>query len=487
MLLVVAGRQYPYFYDMKSVFYGILSFLLFISCSKNQDDVGAIDTPIDTVGVEYWLTMSENLTLHKQDNLKFSTNVAPFTIVLDTTISFQKINGFGAALTGSSAYLIQNLSEEKKDSLLKALFDPKIGIGISCLRLTIGSSDFSLGNYSYCDQSGISNFAIPEIDKRDLIPVLKKILEINPQIFIIASPWSAPAWMKTSASMNGGSLKTEYLNDYARYFVKYIQAMKQEGINIDAITMQNEPQYETAAYPSMKMDDSQQSTFIKNHIGPLFKSNNIDTKILIFDHNWDLYSYPISILSDTEAAQYVSGTAFHGYSGDVTSMTTVYNYNKDKGIYFTEISGGAWSENFNSNLAWNMENVFIGGVNNYAKTVLLWNLALNEHSGPTDGGCNNCRGVVTIHDDGTFSKNVEYYSIGHFSKFVQPKAWRVANSTTGTVPTGFEYCTFMNPDNSKVVIAFNNSTSKQQFAVRCGENKFSATLYSGSLATFKWK
>ena len=237
----------------------------------------------------------------------------------------------------------------------------------------------------------------------------------------------------------------------------------------------------------MIMSWQQQNEFIRDYVGPLFKSNGIETKIVILDHNWDLYQFPINILADAQTSKYVAGTAFHGYAGNVSLMSRVYSANSDKGIYFTEISGGDWSKDFMSNLAWNMQNVFIGGVNNYAKNVLMWNLALDNRFGPTNGGCSNCRGVVSIHTDGTFYRNVEYYSIGHFSKFVQQKAHRVSNSVIGTVPSGLIYSTFLNVDNSKIAVVFNGSTSSQQFAIQCGGRKFSASLYAGSLATFKWK
>lgn len=465
---------------------------MFISCNSSSEEDTTTSNPeanvtTDSIGVENWLTSSQGNAMIKQNNIAFSTEAASFSIVLDTTSLLQEIDGFGAALTGSSAYLIENLSSNKRQALLDSLFDPKLGIGISYLRITIGSSDFSLGNYTYCDESDISKFAIPDIDKRDLLPVLKEILSINPNISIMASPWTAPAWMKTSSSLNGGSLKSEYMASYAQYFVDYILAMKEQGIAIDAISLQNEPQYETTTYPSMLMEWQQQNEFIRDYVGPLFKTNNISTKILILDHNWELYSYPINILDDEETASYVSGTAFHGYSGSVSAMSQVYNSHTDKGIYFTEVSGGEWSTDFNTNLAWNMQNVFIGGVNNFAKNALLWNIALDNDSGPTNGGCSNCRGVVTLHDDGSFYKNVEYYSIAHFSQFVKSGAYRIINSSTGSIPDGFIYSTFLNSDKSKVVVVYNDSGAKQKFAINCGNRQFISTLSDNGLSSYKWE
>jgi glucosylceramidase len=196
------------------------------------------------------------------------------------------------------------MSAQNRKKLLDDLFDPEKGIGINYLRITIGSSDFSIGTYSYCDSPDINKFDIPEIDRNELLPVLKEILEINPTMKILASPWSAPAWMKSNNSMYGGSLRGEEVyNDFAEYFVRYVQVFEQEGIHIDALTIQNEPMYETGGYPTMKMLWQEQNKIIRDYLGPKFIANGIQTKIIIWDHNFDMSYYPINILNDPVTRQ----------------------------------------------------------------------------------------------------------------------------------------------------------------------------------------
>ncbi len=435
-------------------------------------------------------TGNEVYLLSEQSSINFSRDIGDFTIVVDTTTSYQYIDGFGAALTGSSAYLINKLSSENRTRLLNDLFDPKTGIGLNYLRITIGSSDFSIGTYSYCDNPDISTFAIPQQDKEDLIPVLKQILAINPTIKILASPWSAPAWMKANNSMYGGSLKgSEVYNDFADYFVRYIKAFENEGINIDAITIQNEPMYETGGYPTMKMLWNEQNTIIRDFIGPKFVANGIQTKIIIWDHNFDMSYYPVNILNDPVTSQYVAGTGWHGYAGDASAIDVVQTQHPDKDVYFTEISGGGWNTDTRmGNMFWYMKTFLMASVNRGSKNFIMWNLALNESNGPTTtaAGCQNCRGVVTIKADGTYTRNEEYYLLGHFAKFVRLGAVRVKESSTN-YPGGLTISSFMNTDKSKVVVIMNRSGAKQKYNIRCGNRKFMYEQYDESVVSFKFQ
>jgi glucosylceramidase len=292
--------------------------------------------------------------------------------------------------------------------------------------------------------------------------------------------------MKTNGSMKGGKLKTDAYDSYAQYFVKYIKAFKNEGITIDAVTPQNEPLYSTASYPCMDMPSTDQLNFIKNSLGPAFQSAGVDTKIIAYDHNWDVTDYAISIVNDAGAAQFVAGSAFHAYAGNVSAMSVVHNANPDKGLYFTEISGGGWATDFSDNLQWQMANIFIGTTKNWSKNALLWNLALDENSGPTNNGCADCRGVVTINStSGAVTKNVEYYAIGHFSKFVRPGAHRVS-STAFAGGTQLDNVAFLNTDGSKVLIVSNNGTNQQTFIAKLGERQFSYTIPAKSVVSMVW-
>ncbi|WP_353719029.1 glycoside hydrolase family 30 beta sandwich domain-containing protein [Dyadobacter sp. 676] len=455
--------------------------------------------PVDTTSsgkVAVWVTNGQQSKLLKNENpvtIGKVGAVAPSAhlIGIDFSTKLQEMDGFGAALTGSSAYLInRKLNVSQREALLKDLFDPQTGIGISYLRVTMGASDFSLEDFTYNDlpagqtDPGLKQFSISK-DQADLLPVLKSVVVLQPAIKIMATPWSAPAWMKTNGKLAGGSLKPEWYETYSNYFVKYLDAYRKEGIAIDAISVQNEPLHE-AAYPSMGMDSVAQCNFIKNHLGPLFRTKAIGTKILLYDHNWDRPGYPLSILGDPKANQYVAGSAFHAYGGNVSAMSQVHDRFPDKGLYFTEISGGRWATNFADNLKWNMSNIFIGTANNWSKNALLWNLALDENDGPKNKGCDNCRGVVTIASNGSVTKNVEYYAIAHMSKFVRPGAFHVQSDRLGA-STGLEHVAFLNTDGSKVLVILNQSADNRKFTVSFGENQFSYTIDPNAVATLVWK
>lgn len=471
----------------------IVSLAFVYSCKDEESpNPGPPVTPVGIGKVSRWTTTGGKTQLLNKGNDIILTELKSqliATITIDTTTKLQEIEGFGASLTGSSAYVIHEMSGTQRAALLEDLFDPDAGIGINYLRMTIGASDFSLSNYSYDDvpagqtDEDLSEFSLSR-DEEDVVPVLKQIVGIAPDLKIMGSPWSPPAWMKTNGSMVGGKLKPEYFDEYAKYFVKYIKAYKEEGITIDAITPQNEPLYSTAGYPCLDMPATDQLNFIKNNLGPEFAAEDIDTKIITYDHNWDVTSYPISILNDAVAKQYVTGSAFHAYGGNVSAMTTVHNAHPDKGLYFTEISGGAWATNFSDNLMWFMQNIFIGTTKNWSKNALLWNLALNPSYGPTNNGCQDCRGVVTINGN-TVTKNEEYYSIGHFSKFIRYGAHRV-QSTEFDAGTGLISVAFMNADKSKVLVIANTSDQNRTFVVKQGHRQFMTDITAKTVITFKW-
>ena len=468
------------------------------SCSA-QTSVSNDPKPADTATankVSVWVTNGAQNKLFKNENalsiVKAGTGWPSADLIdIDFSTKLQEMEGFGAALTGSSAYLInQKLNASQRAVLLKDLFDPQNGIGISSLRITMGASDFSLEDFTYNDlptgqtDPALSKFSISK-DQTDLLPVLKSIVALQPGIRIMATPWSAPAWMKTSGKLAGGSLKPEWYGTYANYFVKYLDAYQKEGIAIDAISVQNEPLHE-ASYPSMGMDSAAQGTFIGQHLGPLFQTKAIKTKILLYDHNWDRPGYPMSILSDPQVSRYVAGSAFHAYGGNVSAMSEVHDKFPEKGLYFTEISGGRWAINFSDNLKWNMSNIFIGTANNWSKNALLWNIALDQNDGPKNKGCDNCRGVITIASDGSVIKNVEYYTIAHMSKFVRPGAFRVQSNRLG-VAGQLEHVAFLNPDGTKVLVLLNQGADNRKFTVATGENQFSYTIDPNAVVTLVWK
>jgi glucosylceramidase len=449
----------------------------------------------DTKQIGVWLTTpDQSKLLSKEEELSFSNkeHSVETTIQVDETITYQQMEGFGASLTDSSAWLIdKKLNSEQREKLMNALFDHQEGIGISYLRVPMGSSDFALQNYTYNDlpdretDPDLEQFTI-EYDKNYIIPTLKEAHKINPDLKIMGSPWSPPAWMKTSGSLIGGKLKDDAYDPYAQYFARFVKAYEAEGLLIDAITVQNEPHHEPTGYPGMRMEPDEQANFIKNHLGPVFKNEKINTKIIAWDHNWDEYYYPIEVLNDPEANKYISGSAFHGYAGDVINQQYVHDEHPDKDIYFTESSGGEWASNFGDNLKWDVQTLIIGATKNWAKTVLKWNLALDESFGPINGGCADCRGFVTINQEtGDVDYNVEYYSFGHSSKFVKSGAYRIESNGIGN--GSILHVAFMNPDQSKVLVALNTYQEDQTFTVQMDTQSFTYTLPAGAVATFVWE
>ena len=439
--------------------------------------------------ISWWLTKSDqSVLLQKQSPGLFFTdsmNSNP-TIVIDSVKSRQIVDGFGYTLTGGSAYLINKLSAEQKRTLLQELFGKnENSIGISYLRISIGACDLSADVFSYNDlpagqtDTSLKSFSLSK-DTVDLIPLLKEILAINPRIKIMGSPWSPPVWMKDNGNSKGGSLQPRYYNIYAQYFVKYIRAMRANGIAIDAITPQNEPQH-GGNNPSMVMSADQQASFIKNNLGPAFKAAGIAAKIIIWDHNCDNPNYPITILNDPAAKQYVDGTAFHLYNGDISALDTVHNLHPDKNLYFTEQWTGA-KGTFDGDLRWHMRNVIIGSMRNWSKIALEWNLANDSAYNPhTPGGCTECKGALTL--NGSIKRNVSYYIIAHVSKFVSPGS---VVMTTNIPDHALPNVAFKTPAGKKVLVVLNDDASNRNFNIKYLNRTAVASLPAGSVASFVW-
>ena len=439
--------------------------------------------------VNVWLTTGDqSALLAKQTRgLTFSKEASPSlpTIELNEKEKFQKIDGFGFTLTGGSATLINSLPAAEQDALIKELFSKEgNGIGVSYLRVSIGASDMSADTFTYNDlpagETDINQdkFSLAK-EMKDYIPVLKKIVAVNPSIKILGSPWSAPTWMKDNNSFKGGSLKPEYYKSYATFFVKYIAAMKEQGIMIDAITIQNEPLH-PGNVPSMYMAAPDQANFIKTALGPAFKNAGVKTKIILYDHNADKPEYPISILDDPEARKYVDGSAFHLYAGNISALSKVHDAYPEKGVYFTEQWVGGPGK-FPEDLKWHASTLIIGATRNWSKNVLEWNLAADPSYNPhTVGGCTTCLGAITISP--AITRNVAFYVIGHASKFVSPGSVRIASN----VPGGLDNVAFITPEGKTVLIVTNTSNSEQKFNIKSNEKLASAQLPAGAVATYVW-
>jgi glucosylceramidase len=443
--------------------------------------------------VHVWLTTGDRAELLAQEpDLSFDTEpVAPLALEVDASRSYQEIVGFGAAFTDATvAVMSRNLTGSARQDLIAELFGPPPGIGLSFMRVPIGASDFSERQYSLDDSPhgepdpGLAHFSI-EPQAHDLFPLLREIRAINPQLRLVASPWSAPAWMKDSGKLVRGKLRADAYRAFARYLLRVVDAYAAAGLPLYAITVQNEPNFEPADYPGMPFSPGARAEFIGGHLGPLLAARPNAPLILEWDHNWIAPKSPLRVLEDPVAARYIAGVAWHCYKGDVKAQSLVHDAHPDKDAYFTECAGGGWETRWDRNLAWFAGTLVIDGTRNWARGVILWNLALDEHGGPHTGGCRNCRGVVTI-DSGTgeVTRNVEYYALAHASRFVRPGAHRVESSSD---IEGLKSAAFRNADDgSMVLIVYNTAAEPRLFSVKSAGRLFRYTLPGRSLVTFTW-
>jgi glucosylceramidase len=469
--------------------------------------------------IESWITnrdrsalfekQTEAITFSDKDNGNDAN-----TIVIDDSHQMQTIDGFGFALTGGSAELLMKMSSGERKKILKELFawDEK-NIGVSYIRLSIGASDLNSFVFSYDDlKKGETDFELTKFnlaqDYSDVIPVMKEILTINPAIKILGSPWSAPAWMKTNNDVRGGRLKTDCYGVYALYFVRYVEAMKNAGIIIDAITIQNEP-VNSRNTPSMTWFENEQAEFIKNNLGPAFDKAGIKTKIILFDHNGDRPDYPLSLLNDPDVAKYADGSGFHNYVGDIAAaLSLMHTARPDKNLYFTEQMVVEKPGSTFINITNPVKNLILRTTQNWSRNVILWNLAADPLNDPhTDnGGCSMCQGAITIDGDNV-SRNIAYYTIAHASKFVRPGSVRIASTNKGDKTVGLyedeqrpgvfraalsenmeilPNVAFRTPDGKIVLIVINDTFSANSFRIQWNGKFAGIRLNPGAVGTYVW-
>ena len=466
-----------------------IPFFAIVACNKNGN-ISHIDpqTPVEgSKDVEVWITKAnEQMLLEKQVNyLSYITSPNYYeTVDVNPAKVFQTVDGFGYTLTGGSATLINKMEISQQEKLLSELFScSDKGICVSYLRISMGASDLDAEVFSYNDippsteDLSLSKFSLSK-DTINLIPILKKILAINPEIKIMATPWSPPLWMKNNKQSVGGGLLAQYYSVYADYFVTYLKAMKSQGINIDAVTLQNEPQH-GGNNPSMVMSSAEQADFVAHHLGPKFQKENIKTKIIIWDHNCDNPSYPIDVLKNTEAKPFIDGSAFHLYNGSIEALSQVHQAFPDKNLYFTEQWTGA-NGSFAGDFKWHIKNVIIGSMRNWSKTALEWNLANDATFGPhTPGGCTECKGAITITGN-TYSKNVAFYIIGQVSKFVPASSKVIETTNFASIPN----VAFITPNEKVILLVLNESEDTKIFNIGFGGKKAIATLPANAAGTF---
>ena len=454
--------------------------------------------------ISVWLTTPDRAALVRLQPATLSFGPArdgdgPTLISVDEKQAFQTIDGFGFALTGGSAQLLMKMSPAARHAILEELFGQGTeggeaaqghgGIGVSYLRLSIGASDMNERVFTYDDvpegqtDPKLQHFQLGP-DLEDVIPVMREILAIDPAIKILGTPWTAPSWMKSNGKPKGGSLKPELYDVYAEYLARYVQSMAKQGIRIDAITPQNEP-LNPKNTPSLVMSAEEERAFVRQSLGPTFQKQHIGTKIILYDHNCDRPDYPLTILADKDAAQYVDGSGFHLYGGTIDAMSKVHDAYPDKNLYFTEqMVVDRREDGPGLQIAGPVAEIVIGATSNWSRNVLLWNLAADPSFGPhtNDGGCPMCEGAITIDGD-TITRNRAFYTIAHASKFVRPGSVRIA-STGGSA--SLAEVAFRSPDGKIILLVANPTDASQSFTIRSRGLMAKASLPAGAVGTYVW-
>jgi glucosylceramidase len=486
----------------------ILLVLALCSCSSCEktipDNSNGEEPELPKGDVTIYVTTNNRSQDFKKQAADFSSksNMSPTTIKLNPAERFQTMDGFGAAITGSTAFNLMKMTKENRTKFLKETFSPTEGMGQSYVRISIGCSDFSLSEYSLCDTPGIENFGLTSEETDYVIPVLKEILAINPDLKIMGSPWTPPQWMKVNNltdlqpfnSWTSGQLNPAYYGDYATYFVKWIQAMNQNGIKIYSVTPQNEP-LNRGNSASLYMGWEEQFEFVQNHLVPQFKAASLSTKIYLFDHNYnydnmaDQNGYPMKIYDAGIDSEVVAGAAYHNYGGDKAELLKVQSRYPDRELVFTETSIGTWNDgrNLQVRLIDDMREVALGKVNNGCKAVIVWNLMLDTERGPNrEGGCQTCYGAVDIDisDFSTITRNSHYYIIGHLSSVVKPGAVRIG--TTGFSDPGFIHSAFENTDGTYAVVLLNSTSASKSITLDDGKQHFTYEVPANSVISYKW-
>lgn len=465
-------------YDASVKLYFVANLLLASFCLNAQN-------------VSVWLTTDDQKSLlQSQPAISFagsSSSTIP-TIFVDELKRYQTIEGFGASFTDSSAWLMnQVIPASSLPAVMNSLFSHSNGIGISFVRNPMGASDLSRSIYSYDDMlagatdPGLGSFSIAH-DQADIIPLLRQAKQINPQLKVMANPWSPPGWMKTSGSMIAGSLLPAAYGPLADYFVRYLQAYSAAGVPVDYISLQNEPLYVPTAYPGMSMPASDQLVLLRDHVLPALAASQLSAKVLIYDHNWDQTVYPQSILSDSSlaASSQIGGIAWHWYAGTPGAMSLLHNQFPNRKNFVTEASGGTW---ITDEVKTDFETI-TQSMRNWGSSYVKWGLALDEKRGPfIPGGCGDCTPLITVNESsGAVSYNVDYYTLGHFSKFILPGAVRIYSSNAPRIVTA----AFVNPRGTEVLVAYNDAASSQTFQVVSHGRSFVYTLPALAGATFEW-
>jgi glucosylceramidase len=420
---------------------------------------------------------------------KPAAGVAADAIVLDPRQTRQEVLGFGAAMTDAACFMLNRLSSAERAPLMHDLFAPG-EMGFNVCRTCIGASDYSCTVYSFDDSAepdpDLRSFSIDH-DKAYILPMLREARKANPELFLFSSPWSPPGWMKPDNTMLGGAMRKTSFAPYASYFLKFLEGYKAEGVIVDALTVQNETDAEQEGHmPACLWAQEQEMDFVKNHLGPALRKAHSSTKIWILDHNYSLWGRAIDELSDSDVYDFVDGIAWHGYVGEASAMTRVHDAFPEKHAYWTEGGPDVKQPDYQTDFT-KWADTFNGILNNWARSITAWNLALDEEGRPNVGPF-SCGGVVTIENaTHKITRSGQYWAFAHYSKHVKRGARVFATDGVGYGGAGgaVSHCGFRNPDGSHVM-TIANSGPERRAQLLLGGSSLEIDLPADSVHTLEW-
>jgi glucosylceramidase len=465
--------------------------------------VSGLGAEVATGPVKVWRTFrDQRYSAAESIHWKPLNAMAADAITLDPAATKQEMLGFGGALTDSTCYVFGQMKVDERAAMMHDLFSPT-EMNLNVCRTCIGASDYSRSAYTF-DESDtadpeLKKFSI-EHDKAYILPMLKEIKKANPEMFLFSSPWTPPGWMKTGGSMLGGSMRKHSYDPYAKYFVKFLEAYKADGVHIDAVTVQNEVDADQdGRMPACLWGQEYEIEFVKDHLGPALRSAGFKTKIWVLDHNYALWGRAIAELSDAKAYEFIDGIAWHGYVGDAAAMTRVHEAFPEKGAYWTEGGPDVTAPDYTTDWAkWG--EVFNSTLNNWSRSITAWNLALDEKGNPNIGPF-PCGGTVTV-EGGTeaggshkITKSGQYWAFAHYSRHVTRGAKVFATNGVEAASIGglidnkpskaLSHSGFRNPDGSMVVVLANRGDERRVQLVH-GASSLEMTLPADSLSTLQW-
>lgn len=404
-------------------------------------------------------------------------------IVLNPSVKYQEILGFGGALTDAACYMFNQLAPSAREKLFHELFHTS-EMGLSVCRICVGSSDYSTKVYSFDEgepDPDLKRFSIDH-DREYILPILRQARQVNPDLFLFSSPWSPPGWMKFNGSILGGSMRNHYLGVYAQYYLKFLQSYAAERVPVQALTPQNEVDTDQdGRMPACLWPQEYEIQFVRDHLGPLLEHSGIPTKIWILDHNYNLWGRAVCELEDETLRRYCNAVAWHGYVGTPDMMTKVQDAYPEVEMHWTE--GGPDYTDPNYLTDWcKWSETFAGILRNWCRSITAWNLALDEHGRPNIGPF-SCGGVVTINSQTKeIARSGQYWAFAHYSRLVRRGARRFDSQSSAT---DLQHAAFENK-NGQQVLVLTNSGPARTVEVQLGEGAAQIPLKENSVATLAW-